>query len=302
MTLPANPQAVDFCAVTFARYDPCLHQNIAGTLNGYASDMPMSFDPSEEFEGGEQESKSNGCYVPVFKRTTPQRVKWATGDLEVVRGNGEFEAAVNSAGLYVPASGIYTGKTLGWSGTPELIANDFWTVVLYYGLDYGDEGCGAVEVSRTGSTVVGATVTLTTGTTAGLAVGQPVSGGTIPAGATIASIADSTHFDLSAGHSATAIASGVALTFGIIVNLARAMIMPKVRVRPNPGGPKTGPHDMTYSLTAFPELPKIGWTGAFAEIPSAYFTQIRTKSWYYILDQPSIPSVNAGILIAAAAG
>lgn len=300
--LPALPQTVDFCAVTFARYDPCLHQAIAGTLNGYASDMPMTYEPSEEFEGGEQESKANGCYVPQFKRTTPQRFKWATGELEVVRGNGEFDAAVNGQGLYVPAAGLYSGKTLGYAGTPDLVPNDFWTVIMYSGNDYGDDGCGATPTTRVATLVdADATVVLTTGTTTGLQVGQPVSGTGIPVGATILTITDSTHFELSTDVGVVA-GTGITISLGIVVNLAEALIMPKVRIRPMKGGPKTGPHDMKYSLTAFSDLPKIGWTGAFSEIPSAYFTQIRTPSWYYVLEQPAIPAVDAGVMIATVAG
>ncbi len=73
------------------------------------------------------------------------------------------------------------------------------------------------DASRRMSTVSGdATITLTSGTTAGLSVGQLINGGNIPQNTTVGFITDATHFELGGGDLATGTETDLPLYVGAV--------------------------------------------------------------------------------------
>ena len=95
-------------------------------------------------------------------------------------------------------------------GTGALLLNNSGVAKSDVDIISGFEITKGAAVALTVSTATSTTITVTTGTTAGLAVGQPISGAGIPVGATIATITSPTSFTISAA--ATATATGVELT------------------------------------------------------------------------------------------
>lgn len=98
-------------------------------------------------------------------------------------------------------SGNVWGSTPGFLGGGALLLNNSGVAKSDVEITSGFEIAQGIATSFNATTTASnATVNLTSGTTAGLAVGQTISGNpNIPAGATIASIVSSTQFTLSSG-------------------------------------------------------------------------------------------------------
>lgn len=294
------PMPVDFCAWTAALYNPGTHRAIAGAGKGYASDESITFEATEEFTGGDDETKESGCGKAFFTRVRPECLKWAKGDLVVGRGHPEWDALITGAGLYVPTTGAYIGKTTGFSMTPDDCPQQYVCLSLYFGLELDNQVSNvAADASSATASITNADATVTVADTSVLRVGQGVTGTGIPALAKILSITDGTHFELTAN--ATATNAAVVLTFAVqYANAWRVWFLPKCLMRPRPGGLKKGPHDMKYEITAFPERPAVGYTGPFGELPADYFTQITKTSWGYAIDVAAPPTIDTRVLLTTA--
>lgn len=134
------------------------------------------------------------------------------------QGTGEYIIASFFPRMSVTAYGDQIYANQAAATTWPFTFTAYPDPVLGYSLDtfYGGAAnlaiVGGEEVPRvvTVTTVVGTALVATTGTFTTFDVGRHISGGTIPAGATIAAFTDATHVTLSAA--ATAAASGVAAT------------------------------------------------------------------------------------------
>lgn len=150
----------------------------------------------------------------------------ATGafDRTVGTGSGQVQWTANGAGGFSAGGSSLTvdlgtgnvwGSTPGFLGTGALLLNNSGVAKADVDIISGFEITqGTANVFNATTTAASATVTLTSGTTAGLAVGQQVAGNaSIPAGYTIATITGPTTFTLS---SATGVTAGTSISTSTI--------------------------------------------------------------------------------------
>ncbi|MCP5559948.1 MAG: autotransporter-associated beta strand repeat-containing protein [Verrucomicrobiaceae bacterium] len=133
-------------------------------------------------------------------------------------GANQVQFTANAAGGFSAGGSPLTvdwGTGAVWGtgpflGTGALLLNNSGVAKSDVDVVSGFEITQGVATGLTVSTASSTTITVTAGSTAGLAIGQPISGAGIPAGATIATITSPTSFTISAA--ATATATGVAAT------------------------------------------------------------------------------------------
>lgn len=220
-------------------------------LNGVLCSNTLALDLEPQYIGGD-ELESETADGKIFRALElPKDAKYAKGSLKVSVFNPEILALIEGSALFTASATTRGGQERPKGGTTQFVWIQayerldygdscpaagtplFRVHVMPYvkfeskpaGMKKGYREAEADLVSypllppsyaattRSVTTVnADATITVTTGTTVGLGVGQAVSGTGIPADATIASITDSTHFELSAA--ATAAGTGVTLTIG----------------------------------------------------------------------------------------
>lgn len=179
----------------------------AGSTNLIVTGAFIKVDVKGVFEAGDDISQKNACGNIALAYKDPDHFKRFDLAITMTNPNPEFAemlvngslitASGNSIGLSVPAVG--TAPALG-------VCLEVWTKAWL-----GGGAPPGVSVSD-GVTAVSTTVTSATAAFTQADVGATISGGTIPYGATIASVTNSTTVIISAP--ATAVATAVPLLIG----------------------------------------------------------------------------------------
>lgn len=156
------------------------------------------------FEGG------NFASTGSFSRT----VGTGSGQLQwTANGAGGFSAGGSPLTVNFGSGNVW-GSTPGFLGTGALLLNNSGVAKSDVDVVSGFEITQGVAAGFNATTTAGsATVNLTSGTTAGLAIGQEITGNpNIPAGRTIATIVSATQFTLNSGTGVTAATSAATNT------------------------------------------------------------------------------------------
>lgn len=302
MAIADLPMPVDFCAWSAAIYDVATHKAVAGAGKGYASDSQVSFEPSPEFVGGDEETVENGCGAAHYSRIRPECLKWIRGDFVVGRAHPEWDALQTGAGLYVAPSGDYSGKTIGGSGLPDTCGRNYVWLTMYSALDIDDARSGITSPNqwrirffpkcemrprhggpKKGPHAFKYDIIAYPDRVPDLAAASSASGTTTNSSTnvTVASTVG-----LSAGQAVSGTGIPVGATIQSITNSTTFVL--------SAAATASGTATLTFARLAS------SYTGPFGELPATFWTQITQTAAEYWLDVPSLPTVDTLRLITAA--
>jgi hypothetical protein len=107
------------CSLGIALYDPCTKRAIPGLTNGYLCSDVVSASFTENFKGGDKESRENGCGQTCITTTKPRCFEDITGELEVCLWNPSLAELIDGNPVYVDANGKVVGGASSVECPPE---------------------------------------------------------------------------------------------------------------------------------------------------------------------------------------
>lgn len=151
------------------------------------------------FQSAVQSLSSSSKFQAVKATASDTTVFSASASSSAVAGTYSLEVTSLAQAQKLVAAGRTSSTAAIGTGTATTVTFDFGTIA---GNTF-NSSTGKYGTTLTGASTTADSSTVTVASTANLAVGAAISGTGIPAGATIASITDATHFVLSANATAT---------------------------------------------------------------------------------------------------
>ncbi len=151
------------------------------------------------FQSAVQSLSSSSKFQAVKATASDSTIFSASAGSSAAAGTYSLEVTTLAQAQKLVAAGQASSTATIGDGTATTVTFDFGTIT---GNTF-DAATGKYGVTLSGASTTSGSSTVTVASTANLAVGAAISGAGIPAGATIASITDATHFVLSANATAT---------------------------------------------------------------------------------------------------